>query len=66
VTHLLPAAACPETQGLNHRTDLTDPHTVIQNAIEFLPYSQVTLVAVGEEVVVVGILLMGEIMKMTD
>lgn len=66
---LSPAVACPKTQGLNHCVDLTDAHTVIPNAIEVLPRDQAIMAAanefVGEGMVVVGILPMGEITKMT-
>ena len=60
---LLLTTTCPKTQGLDHRIDLTDPHTVILNAIEVLPHGRATMVApreaVDEGVVVVGILPMG-------
>jgi hypothetical protein len=48
--HRLQAAACLKTQGLNHCTDLTDPHTAIPNTVEVLPRDRVTMAAAEEAV----------------
>jgi hypothetical protein len=34
--HLLLIVMCPETRGLDHHTDLTDPQIIIPNAARVL------------------------------
>lgn len=67
MTHLSLAAVHPKTQGFNHHADLIDPHNITPNAIEVLPHNWETMVvakeAMGEGVVVVGILPIGKITK---
>ena len=65
---LLLTTTCPKTQGLDHRIDLTDPHTITLNAAKVLSRNRVTMV-VGEEATDVeamaaSILPTGESMKM--
>ena len=66
--HLLHAPTHPKTWGLDHRTDLTDPHATTMNAAKIPPCNRSMMVAnrevVGEEVPVEGTLPMEGVTRM--
>ena len=66
---LRPAAAQPETRGLDCRVDLIDPHVRIPNVVEVPPYNRAAMMAdreeVGKEVAVEGTSSAKGVMKTT-
>ena len=65
--HLPHTAMYPETWGLDHRTNLTDPHAMTMDAAKILPCNWATMVAdrevAGEEAAAEGTFPMDRVMR---